>query len=67
MELPLEMIVSQGIFAVLFVWLFIDSRKESKQRETRLLEQINKQNLSQDKIVQSLIRLENQVSQLKEG
>lgn len=64
MELPIEMIVSQGIFAVLFVWLFIDSRSESKNRETRLLEQIDKQNQAQDRIVQAIERLERQVSNL---
>lgn len=64
MELPIEMIVSQGIFAVLFMWLFIDSRSESKNRETRLLEQIDKQNQAQDRIVQAIERLERQVSNL---
>ncbi|GAA4704188.1 BhlA/UviB family holin-like peptide [Brevibacillus fulvus] len=62
--LPIEMIVSQGIFAVLFVWLFIDTRRESKDRESRLLEQIDKQNQAQDRIVQAIERLEKQVSAL---
>lgn len=62
--LPIEMIVSQGIFAVLFVWLFLDSRKESKDREIRLLEQIDKQNQAQDRIVQAIERLEKQVTAL---
>ncbi|WP_339185602.1 BhlA/UviB family holin-like peptide [Brevibacillus sp. FSL K6-6036] len=62
--LPVEMIVSQGIFAVLFVWLFLDSRKESKEREIRLLEQIDKQNQAQDRIVQAIEGLEKQVTAL---
>ncbi|GED25190.1 hypothetical protein BAG01nite_12920 [Brevibacillus agri] len=62
--LPIEMIVSQGIFAVLFVWLFLDSRKESKEREIRLLEQIDKQNQAQDRIVQAIEGLEKQVTAL---
>lgn len=35
--IPLELLVSQGIFAILFVWLFFDSRKEAKERENRLM------------------------------
>lgn len=64
--LPIEMIVSQGIFAILFVWLFIDTRKESKLREDRLLDQIDKQNVSQGRIVLAIEGLEKQVSQLRE-
>lgn len=64
--MPVEMIVSQGIFAILFVWLFIDTRKESKLREDRLLDQIDKQNVSQGRIVSAIEGLERQVSQLRE-
>lgn len=35
-------IVSQGAWAVLFVWLLIDTRKESKVREEKLQGIINK-------------------------
>lgn len=35
-------IVSQGAWAVLFVWLLIDTRKESKTREEKLQGIINK-------------------------
>ena len=35
-------IVSQGAWAVLFVWLLIDTRKESKAREEKLQSIINK-------------------------
>ena len=38
----LKTIVSQGAWAVLFVWLFIDTRKESKSREEKLQGIINK-------------------------
>ncbi|PEC58467.1 bacteriocin biosynthesis protein [Bacillus wiedmannii] len=30
-----KLALSQGLLAVLFVWLFFDSRKESKEREER--------------------------------
>lgn len=35
-------IVGQGAWAILFVWLFIDTRKESKTREEKLQNIINK-------------------------
>lgn len=38
----LKVIAGQGVFAVLFVWLLIDTRKESKSREEKLQEIINK-------------------------
>lgn len=38
----LKTIVSQGAWAVLFVWLLIDTRKESKTREEKLQEIIDK-------------------------
>lgn len=38
----LKIIASQGVFAVLFVWLLIDTRKESKTREEKLQEIISK-------------------------
>lgn len=39
---PIKTIVSQGAWAVLFVWLLIDTRKESKAREEKLQGIINK-------------------------
>ena len=38
----LKTIASQGAWAVLFVWLLIDTRKESKAREEKLQEIIDK-------------------------
>lgn len=64
-QVPLELWISQGIFCLLFVYLFYDTRKEAKQREERLSAQIDKQNEAQSKIVQSLERLEHQISNLK--
>ena len=37
-----KLIVSQGAWAALFVWLLIDTRKESKSREEKLQSIINK-------------------------
>ncbi|WP_210367432.1 BhlA/UviB family holin-like peptide [Bacillus sp. REN3] len=64
--IPLDQFAQQGIFALLFVWLLFDTRKEAKTREDKLTAQIDKQNEAQDKIVQSLERLETQIQNLKE-
>lgn len=64
-QLPLDQLISNGVFACLFVWLLIDTRKESKARETQLIAQIEKQNIAQEKIVASLERLETQIQNLK--
>lgn len=42
MELPLDQIVSQGIFAILFVWLLYNSQKDSKERELKLMTHLEK-------------------------
>lgn len=64
-QIPIELWLSQGVFCLLFVWLFADTRKEAKTREERLSAQIDRQNEAQTKIVQSLERLESQISNLK--
>lgn len=64
--IPIDQLVSNGIFAVLFIWLLVNQQKDSRERESRLTSQIEKQNEAQDRIVQSLERLETQISQLKE-
>ena len=38
----IKTIVRQGAWAILFVWLLIDTRKESKAREEKLQSIINK-------------------------
>ncbi|BDH63314.1 hypothetical protein MTP04_34440 [Lysinibacillus sp. PLM2] len=42
MELPIDMFISQGIFAVLFVWLLYNSQKDSKEREFKLMTHLDK-------------------------
>lgn len=65
-QVPIDVWLSQGIFALLFVWLLFDTRKEAKAREEKLSQQIDKQNESMEKIVLSLQGLEQQISTLKE-
>ena len=41
-KITLDLIVSQGIFAVLFVYLLLDTKKDSKEREVKYQETIAK-------------------------
>lgn len=54
----LEMFVQYGIFAILFGWLFYDTRAETKDREERLLGQIDKLNESFQQIALILQNVE---------
>ena len=40
----LQYFVTQGPFAILFVWLFFSTRKESQEREKKLYKTIEDQN-----------------------
>lgn len=40
----MQYFITQGPFAVLFVWLFYSSRKESQEREKKLYDTIDDQN-----------------------
>lgn len=40
-NLTFDLILSQGIFAVLFFWLLIDTKKDSKERESKYQDVIN--------------------------
>lgn len=63
-SVPPELWLSQGVFCLLFVWLFYDSRKEAKLRESNLMEQIKEQSVNQGRIVQSLERMEEKINNL---
>ncbi|GIO27716.1 BhlA/UviB family holin-like peptide [Ornithinibacillus bavariensis] len=43
-ETLIQYFLTQGPFAVLFVWLFYSSRKESQEREKKLYQTIDDQN-----------------------
>ncbi|MED0665301.1 BhlA/UviB family holin-like peptide [Bacillus badius] len=64
-NLPPEMILTQGIFCALFIWLLRFVMTESKEREGKLMAQIEKQNATNEKIVTSLERLEKDVFDIK--
>jgi predicted type IV restriction endonuclease len=64
-SIPIEQFVSNGVFAILFVWLLIDTRKESKEREQKLLAQIEKQNEAQQRIVEAIERIEQKIEKME--
>lgn len=64
-SIPLEQFVSNGVFALLFVWLLVDTRKEAKDREQKLLTQIEKQNEAQERIVHAIERIEQKIEILE--
>ncbi|WP_240371498.1 BhlA/UviB family holin-like peptide [Anoxybacteroides rupiense] len=64
-SIPIESFVSNGVFAILFVWLLHDTRKESKEREQKLIEQIEKQNEAQQRIVEAIERIEQKIEKME--
>lgn len=63
----LEMFVQYGIFAILFGWLFYDTRAETKDREERLLGQIDKLNESFRQIATILQNVEERLRYIEQS
>ena len=63
----LEMFVRYGVFAILFGWLFYDTRTESKDREERLLGQIDKLNESFQQIASILHNMEERLRYIEQS
>jgi predicted nucleic acid-binding Zn-ribbon protein len=57
--------ITQGPFAVLFVWLLYTSKKESKEREDRLMNHVEKTTETLDDIRDSLRDLRSEVDDIK--
>lgn len=53
-----DMLVQNGIFAVLFGWLFWDTRKEAKVREEKLMNHIEKQGDALDRITDTMEKMD---------
>ena len=64
-SIPIEQFATNGVFAVLFVWLLLDTRKEAKEREQKLLSQIEKQNEAQERIVHAIERIEQKIEKME--
>lgn len=58
LQIVWDMLVRNGVFAVLFGWLFYDTRKESKVREDRLMNHIEKQGEALDRITDTMEKMD---------
>ncbi len=53
----LELVMGQGVFAALFIWLFFTYQKESKEREERLMSIVDSQAEKLEKISLTLEKI----------
>ena len=63
----LELLARYGVFAILFGWLFYDTRAETKNREERLLGQIDKLNESFQQIALILQNVEERLRYIEQS
>lgn len=62
----IDSFVQYGVFALLFAWLFWDTRQETKAREERLLGQVDKLNESFLQIAKILDNVETRLSMIED-
>lgn len=53
----LELVMGQGVFAALFIWLFFTYQKESREREERLMSIVDTQAEKLEKISLTLEKI----------
>lgn len=61
----MQMILSQGIFAVLFIWLLISERKDSQTREEKLMVQLEKNSTVYENVIQAVNSLKDLIMKQK--
>lgn len=62
----IDTFIQYGVFALMFFWLFLDTRKETKAREERLLGQVDKLNDSFLQIAKILDNVEQRLSMIED-
>lgn len=60
-----QMILSQGIFCVLFVWLLFSERKDSQTREEKLMVQLEKNSAVYENVIQAVNSLKDLIMKQK--
>lgn len=60
-----ELMMGQGVFAALFIWLFFTYQKESKEREERLMSIVDSQAERLEKISQTLEKISEDIQSVK--
>jgi len=58
--------LQQGIFAVLFIWLFMKVTKESGEREARLMSHIERTTDTLQQIEKSISRMQTEIEDIRE-
>lgn len=53
----MELVMGQGVFAALFIWLFFTYQKESREREERLMSIVDTQAEKLEKISMTLEKI----------
>ncbi len=53
----MELVMGQGVFAALFIWLFFTYQKESREREERLMSIVDNQAEKLEKISTTLEKI----------
>ena len=61
----LKMIISQGIFAILFVYMLLTERKDSKEREEKLMVQLEKSNDVYENVIDAVNSLKETILKQK--
>ncbi len=60
-----EMVMGQGVFAALFIWLFFTYQKESREREERLMSIVDTQGERLEKISATLEKIADDLQEVK--
>lgn len=61
----IQMILSQGVFAVLFIWLLISERQDSQTREEKLMDQLEKNSTVYENVIQAVNGLKDLIMKQK--
>ncbi|PEV02455.1 holin [Bacillus thuringiensis] len=63
--LDLVFITATTVFAILFVWLLSDTKKDSHNREERLLNHIEKQGEALDRVTDTIEKMDVRLSHIE--
>lgn len=63
-QMVVDALMGQGIWCLLFVWLFYQSRKESLDRESKLTEIIESHGIQLKEITETLDRINGKIEKL---
>lgn len=63
----MEMVMGQGVFAALFIWLFFTYQKESREREDRLMSIVDSQGERLETISATLKKIADDLQEVKKN